>query len=54
MRSVTLLGADFPVVQSGKAPAAFMVALLEHCTDDIRDEVFVDGQTGPPSPTGRR
>ena len=46
VRSVTLLGEDFAVVQSGKAPAAFMVSLMEHCTDDIRDEVFVDGQTG--------
>ncbi|MCJ7712216.1 MAG: hypothetical protein MUQ32_15450, partial [Chloroflexi bacterium] len=46
VRSVTLLGEDFGVVQSGKAPPAFMVSLMEHCTDDIRDEVFVDGQTG--------
>jgi hypothetical protein len=46
VRGVTLLGEDFPVVQSGKAPAAFMVSLMEHCTEDIRDEVFVDGQTG--------
>ena len=23
-----------------------MVSLMEHCTDDIRDEVFVDGQSG--------
>ena len=46
VRGVTLLGEDFEVVQSGKAPAAFMVSLMEHCTDDIRDEVFVDGQTG--------
>jgi hypothetical protein len=46
VRSVTLLGEDFAVSQSGKAPAAFMVSLMEHCTDDIRDEVFVDGQSG--------
>ena len=46
VRAVTLLGEDFAVVQSGKAPAAFAVSLMEHCTDDIRDEVFVDGQTG--------
>jgi hypothetical protein len=46
VRAVTVLGEDFAVVQSGKAPAAFMVSLMEHCTDDIRDEVFVDGQTG--------
>jgi hypothetical protein len=52
VRSVTLLGEDFGVVQSGKAPAAFMVSLLEHCTDDIRDEVFVDGQTGSPVGNG--
>ena len=46
VRAVTLLGEDFAVVQSGKAPPAFAVSLMEHCTDDIRDEVFVDGQTG--------
>lgn len=46
VRAVTLLGEDFAVVQSGKAPAAFMVSLMEHCMEDIRDEVFVDGQTG--------
>ncbi len=52
VRAVTLLGEDFAVLQSGKAPAAFMVSLMEHCTDDIRDEVFVDGQTGTPVATG--
>jgi hypothetical protein len=46
VRAVTLLGEHYQVVQSGKAPAAFAVSLMEHCTDDIRDEVFVDGQTG--------
>lgn len=46
VRSVTLLGEDFTVVQSGKAPPAFTVSLMEHCTDDISDEVFVDGQSG--------
>jgi len=46
VRSVTLLGSDFPVVTSGKAPAAFGLEVLEHCTEDIRDELFVDGLTG--------
>jgi len=46
VRSVTLLGTDYPVVPSGKGPAAFGVEVLEHCTEDIRDELFVDGVSG--------
>jgi hypothetical protein len=46
VRSVTFLGSDFPVMSSGKAPAAFALEVLEHCTEDFRDELFVDGLTG--------
>jgi len=46
VRSVTILGSDFKVQASGKAPAAFAVEALEHCTEDIRDELYVDGLTG--------
>jgi hypothetical protein len=46
VRSVTLLGSEFPAIPSGKGPAAFAVEALEHCTQDIRDELFVDGVSG--------
>jgi len=46
VRSVTLLGSDFKVMPSGKAPPSFAVEILEHCTEDVRDELFVDGLTG--------
>jgi hypothetical protein len=46
VRAVTLLGSDFDVVQSGKGPAAFSISVLEHCREDFRDELFVDGITG--------
>ena len=46
VRSITLLGSDFGVVQSGKNPAAFAFEALEHCTEDIRDELYVEGLSG--------
>ena len=46
MRSVTLQGTEYPVVPSGKGPAAFGFEVLEHCTDDVRDELFIDGVDG--------
>jgi hypothetical protein len=46
VRSVTLLGSDFTVVPSGKGPASFALEVLEHCTEDVREELFVDGQAG--------
>jgi hypothetical protein len=46
VRSVTLLGADHPVVPSGKGPASFAIEVLEHCTEDVRDELFADGVSG--------
>jgi len=33
-------------VPSGKGPAAFGVEVLEHCTEDVRDELYVDGVSG--------
>ena len=46
VRSVTFLGKDTQVLASGKAPAAFALEVLEHCTEDFREELFVDGLTG--------
>jgi hypothetical protein len=46
VRSVSFLGADFPARPSGKGPATFAFEVLEHCAEDIRDELFVDGATG--------
>ena len=46
VRSVTFLGRDFPVTPSGKGAASFGLEVLEHCTEDFRDELFVDGLTG--------
>jgi hypothetical protein len=48
VRSVTILGSDFAVTASGKSPASFALEAMEHCTEDVRDELFVDGQTGAP------
>lgn len=48
VRSVTILGQDFGAVPAGKAPATFGLDVLEHCTEDFREEVFVDGTTGTP------
>ncbi len=46
VRSVTVLGSDYPVTPPGKGPGVFGVEVLEHCTEDIRDELVVDGMTG--------
>ena len=46
VRGVTVLGEDYKVVVSGKAPAAFAMPVLEHCTEDRREEVWIDGMTG--------
>jgi hypothetical protein len=34
------------VVGAGKAPASFGFEALEHCTQDVREVLFVDGITG--------
>ena len=53
VRSVTFGGADFPVIQSGKNPPAFAFEVMEHCTEDHRDELFVDGLTGSSMGSGQ-
>lgn len=46
VRGVTVLGEDYKVVVSGKNPGAFAMPVLEHCADDLREEVYTDGLTG--------
>jgi hypothetical protein len=53
VRSVSFLGSDVNVVASGTGPAAFALDVLEHCTDDPREELFVDGLTGQPFAKGQ-
>ena len=45
VRSVTVVGEDSAVVASGKSPPSFALPVLEHCTEDLREEVWVDGLT---------
>jgi hypothetical protein len=45
VRRVTVLGTDYEV---GAQPAAFALPVLEHCLEEYRREVFVDGLTGQP------
>ena len=52
VRSVTFLGSDFPVAGAGRPGAAFGLPVLEHCADDIREEVWVEGATGTHVPNG--
>lgn len=46
VRSVTVRGEEYAAVASGKNAAAFALPVLEHCTDDLREEVWTDGLTG--------
>jgi hypothetical protein len=46
VRSVTFLGQDLPIVSSGKNPPSFGLSVLEHCTEDLGEEAYVDGTTG--------
>jgi hypothetical protein len=49
VRSVTILGQEFVVAGGTKAaPATFGLEVLEHCTEDFREEVWVDGAAGNP------
>ncbi len=52
VRSVTVLGTDYPVAPSGKGAATFGMEVLEHCAEDVRDELYVDGMTGDPMGNG--
>ncbi len=45
VRGVTVLGETYPVVVSGKNPASFAMPVLEHCTENLREEVWTDGLT---------
>ncbi len=46
VRGVTVLGEGYPVVASGKNPPSFAMPVLEHCAEDLREEVWTDGLTG--------
>ena len=46
VRGVTVQAEDYKVVASGKNPASFVMPVLEHCTEDLREEVYIDGMTG--------
>jgi hypothetical protein len=48
VRAVTVAGEDYAVVASGKTPPSFAVPVLEHCSEDLREEVWTDGLTGQP------
>lgn len=48
VRSVTVLGTDYPVTASGKGASAFSLPVLEHCREELADERYVDGVTGAP------
>ena len=53
VRSVTVLGTDFPILPYGKGESAFALDVLEHCSEEIRDELFIDGTSGAPVATGQ-
>lgn len=46
VRGVTIHEENYGAVASGKNPAAFAIPVLEHCSDDLREEVWLDGATG--------
>jgi hypothetical protein len=52
VRSVTLLGQDYPVEPTGKGPAGFALPVVEHCREEYAEEVFVDAVTGAPVADG--
>jgi hypothetical protein len=53
VRSLTILGQDFAVTGSGKGqPATFGLEALEHCTEDFREEVWIEGIAGGPVGNG--
>ena len=52
VRSVTVLGSDFPILPTGNGPSAFALDVLEHCSEETRDELFIDGVSGSPVATG--
>jgi len=46
VRRITFKEEDFEVHPSGKGPGTFVFEVLEHCAEDIRDELYVDGLSG--------
>lgn len=50
VRSVVLNDTEYPVSEAGKGGRGFHLEVLEHCREDVTDELFVDGLTGEPSP----
>jgi hypothetical protein len=52
VKSVTVLGSDFTAVPTGAGPAAYAFDALEHCAEDIREALFVDGLNGTPFAKG--
>lgn len=53
VRRVTVLGEDRAVVAAGRQPPSFTLGVLEHCAEDRREEVWIDGLTGDAEPAGR-
>jgi hypothetical protein len=51
VRQVTVNGADYEV-KAGAPPGSFGLPVLEHCLEEYRREVFLDGQTGQPVADG--
>lgn len=49
VRKVTVLGTDYDIANG--APA-FQMPVLEHCLEEFRREIFVDGMTGQPVADG--
>jgi hypothetical protein len=48
---VTITGTDYEV-KAGAPPSSFGLPVLEHCLEEYRREVFLDGQTGQPVADG--
>lgn len=51
VRRVTITGTDYEV-KAGAPPGSFGLPVLEHCLEEYRREVFIDGQTGQPVADG--
>ncbi len=47
VREVTVHGEVYPV-KATAGPAAFVLPAIEHCRDEFREEIYVDGVSGAP------
>lgn len=54
VRSVTLAAARVDIIPAAKGPATFPLEVLEHCVDEAREEIVVDGIGGAAVPDGLR